>query len=44
MNQPRILTGHRPTGPRHIGHLVGTLETWTQLQESHDCFFLVADL
>ena len=21
----RILTGHRPTGPRHIGHLVGTL-------------------
>jgi hypothetical protein len=20
----RILTGHRPTGPRHIGHLAGT--------------------
>jgi len=26
--QGRILTGHRPTGPRHIGHLVGTLENW----------------
>lgn len=40
----RILTGHRPTGPRHIGHLVGTLETWVALQEHYDCFFLIADL
>jgi tryptophanyl-tRNA synthetase len=38
------LTGHRPTGPRHIGHLVGTLNTWAQLQDSYQCFFLVADL
>ena len=44
MNKPRILTGHRPTGPRHLGHLVGTLQTWAQLQDSHECFFLVADL
>jgi tryptophanyl-tRNA synthetase len=44
MQKPRILTGHRPTGPRHIGHLAGTLETWTKLQETHECFFLVADL
>lgn len=43
-NQKRILTGHRPTGPRHIGHLVGTLETWVALQENYDCFFLIADL
>ena len=40
----RILTGHRPTGPRHIGHLVGTLENWRRLQESYECFFLIADL
>ena len=40
----RILTGHRPTGPRHIGHLYGTLNNWAQLQNSYDCFFLVADL
>lgn len=40
----RILTGHRPTGPRHLGHLVGTLENWVRLQESYECFFLVADL
>jgi tryptophanyl-tRNA synthetase len=40
----RILTGHRATGPRHIGHLVGTLDTWASLQDSYDCYFLVADL
>ena len=40
----RILTGHRPTGPRHIGHLVGTLQTWVDLQASYECFFLIADL
>lgn len=40
----RILTGHRPTGPRHIGHLMGTLENWTRLQDSYECLFLVADL
>jgi tryptophanyl-tRNA synthetase len=40
----RILTGHRPTGPRHLGHLVGTLNTWVSLQDSYECFFLIADL
>ncbi len=40
----RILTGHRPTGPRHLGHLVGTLQNWVRLQDTHECFFLVADL
>lgn len=40
----RVLTGHRPTGPRHLGHLAGTLQTWVSLQETHDCFFLIADL
>lgn len=40
----RILTGHRPTGPRHLGHLVGTLDTWRRLQVDYQCFFLVADL
>jgi tryptophanyl-tRNA synthetase len=40
----RILTGHRPTGPRHIGHLVGTLVNWKKMQDDYNCFFLVADL
>lgn len=44
LNKKRILTGHRPTGPRHIGHLVGTLQSWVQLQDFNDCIFLIADL
>jgi tryptophanyl-tRNA synthetase len=39
-----ILTGHRPTGPRHIGHLVGTLENWRDMQDDYTCYFLIADL
>ena len=38
-----ILTGHRPTGRRHLGHLVGTLRHWARLQDSYECFFLIAD-
>jgi tryptophanyl-tRNA synthetase len=44
VDRKRILTGHRPTGPRHLGHLVGTLRTWANMQDDYQCFFLVADL
>ncbi|MBI3615300.1 MAG: tryptophan--tRNA ligase [Candidatus Omnitrophica bacterium] len=33
----------RPTGPLHLGHLVGALKNWVLLQEQYDCFFMVAD-
>jgi tryptophanyl-tRNA synthetase len=39
----RILSGMRPTGRLHLGHLVGALENWVKLQEDYDCFFMVAD-
>lgn len=42
--KPRLLTGDRPTGPLHLGHLVGTLQSRVQLQDSHECFVIVADL
>ena len=42
--RPRALTGDRPTGPLHLGHLVGTLENRVSLQETHKSFVLVADL
>jgi len=41
--QGRILTGHRPTGRRHFGHLLGTLQTWARLQDVYQCYFLIAD-
>ncbi|MFH0762652.1 MAG: tryptophan--tRNA ligase [Candidatus Omnitrophota bacterium] len=39
----RILSGMRPTGKLHLGHLVGALENWKKLQEDYDCFFMAAD-
>ena len=39
----RVLSGMRPTGPLHLGHLVGALANWKRLQDEYDCFFMVAD-
>src|SRR5215831_2524458 len=33
----------RPTGQLHLGHLVGALSNWTELQDRYDCFYFVAD-
>jgi tryptophanyl-tRNA synthetase len=27
----------------HIGHLVGALDNWLRLQETHDCYFAICD-
>lgn len=39
----RILSGMRPTGRLHLGHLFGALNNWKALQQEYDCFFMVAD-
>lgn len=39
-----VLTGIRPTGALHLGHYVGALKQWIQLQDEHECFFLIADV
>jgi tryptophanyl-tRNA synthetase len=41
--KPRVLSGMRPTGKLHLGHLVGALDNWASLQEKYDCFYFVAD-
>jgi tryptophanyl-tRNA synthetase len=38
-----IVSGFRPTGKLHLGHLHGTLTNWVRLQEDYRCFFFVAD-
>ena len=43
MTKKRILSGMRPTGKLHIGHYVGALENWVQLQNEYDNFHLIAD-
>jgi tryptophanyl-tRNA synthetase len=33
----------RPTGKLQLGHLVGALGNWVELQDQYDCFYFVAD-
>lgn len=39
----RVLSGMRPTGKLHLGHLHGALENWRSLQDRYECFYFVAD-
>ncbi len=40
----RLMSGMRPTGRLHLGHLVGVLEQWVSFCETHDAYFEIADL
>jgi tryptophanyl-tRNA synthetase len=42
--QEVVLTGDRPTGALHLGHLAGSLRSRVELQEQHSQTVLVADL
>jgi tryptophanyl-tRNA synthetase len=42
--RPRVMSGMRPTGPLHLGHLVGVLTQWATFCETADAFFEIADL
>lgn len=39
----RIFSGMRPTGKLHLGHLVGALENWINLQKDYECIFGIVD-
>ena len=41
--KPRVVSGMRPTGNLHLGHLVGALRKWADLQSDYDCMYFVAD-
>ncbi len=43
MARARVVSGMRPTGRLHLGHLVGALTNWVQMQQTYDCFYFVAD-
>lgn len=40
----RILSGIRPSGELHLGNYLGAIQQWIDLQNSHDVFYMVADL
>jgi tryptophanyl-tRNA synthetase len=44
MAKRRIMSGMRPTGRLHLGHLVGVLTQWVEFCRSDEAFFEVADL
>ena len=39
-----ILTGDTPTGQLHLGHYFGSVRRRVELQETHDCYFLLANM
>lgn len=39
----KIFSGMRPTGKLHLGHLVGALDNWIQLQKQYPCIFSIVD-
>ena len=39
----RVLSGMRPTGKLHLGHLAGALTNWIKLQEDNDCYYSIVD-
>ena len=44
MAKMRILSGMRPSGKLHVGHLLGALSNWKRLQdEGSETFYMVAD-
>lgn len=40
----RILSGVQPSGKLHIGNYLGALKQWIELQNNHECFFMIVDL
>ncbi|MFN9076516.1 MAG: tryptophan--tRNA ligase, partial [bacterium] len=42
--KPRILTGDTPTGQLHLGHWVGSVKRRVELQHTHDCYFIIANM
>ena len=43
-SRDRILTGDTPTGKLHLGHWVGSVKRRVELQDTHDCFFILANM
>jgi len=39
----KIVSGMRPTGKLHLGHYLGVIKNWLELQETNECNFFVAD-
>jgi len=43
VEKKRIVSGMRPTGRLHLGHVHGALNNWRSLQKDYQCFYFIAD-
>ncbi len=44
LTRPRVMSGMRPTGGLHLGHLLGVLTQWVAFCDTADAYFEIADL
>lgn len=42
-SKKRIMSGMRPTGKLHLGHYLGVLKNWVELQDEFECYYQIAD-
>jgi tryptophanyl-tRNA synthetase len=42
--KPVILSGIQPSGALTLGNYIGAIRNWVQLQQDHDCLFMLVDL
>lgn len=43
MTKPIVLSGCQPSGELTIGNYLGAVQQWTKMQDSHNCFYMLAD-
>lgn len=43
MTKPIVLSGCQPSGELTIGNYLGAVQQWSKMQDSHDCFYMLAN-
>jgi len=44
MNKPIVLSGCQPSGQLTIGNYMGALRQWVDMQQTHECLYMLVDL
>ena len=44
MSRPIVLSGCQPSGQLTIGNYMGALRQWVNMQDDHDCLYMLVDL
>jgi tryptophanyl-tRNA synthetase len=42
--RPTVLSGCQPSGQLTLGNYLGALRQWVQMQDTHDCLYMIVDL